>query len=65
MSHNKPNLPEKLCAACARPFAWRRKWARDWDQVRFCSEACRSGRRDAALAKKTHAGRLDPPPRGR
>lgn len=36
--------PEKLCAACGRRFAWRRKWARDWDQVRFCSDACRTGR---------------------
>ncbi|MGX9962908.1 DUF2256 domain-containing protein [Roseomonas sp. F4] len=66
MAHRKPNLPEKICAACARPFAWRRKWARDWAEVRFCSDACRSGRREAAVAKvtKTPAGRLDPPARG-
>ena len=42
-------LPTKLCAACARPFTWRRKWSRDWDQVRYCSAACRTGRRDAAM----------------
>lgn len=42
----KSDLPEKLCAACGRPFSWRKKWERDWDAVRFCSEACRSGRRD-------------------
>ncbi|MCW8084042.1 DUF2256 domain-containing protein [Sabulicella glaciei] len=36
--------PEKTCAACGRPFAWRRKWARDWASVRFCSSACREGR---------------------
>jgi hypothetical protein len=47
---SKP-LPTKLCAACARPFAWRRKWARDWEKVRFCSDACRTGRRDAALRR--------------
>lgn len=37
----KANLPEKTCPVCHRPFSWRRKWARDWEQVRYCSEACR------------------------
>lgn len=37
----KRDLPTKICAACRRPFAWRKKWARDWDQVRYCSDACR------------------------
>ena len=40
----KSDLPTKICARCGRPFSWRRKWARDWEQVRYCSEACRSGR---------------------
>ena len=39
----KPHLPHKICAACGRPFAWRRKWAKSWDAVRYCSKACRSG----------------------
>lgn len=38
----KSNLPQKLCAACKRPFTWRKKWARDWDKVKFCSERCRN-----------------------
>ncbi|MNH59893.1 hypothetical protein D3C73_117690 [compost metagenome] len=38
----KGDLPQKRCVACGLPFAWRRKWARDWDQVRFCSDRCRS-----------------------
>ena len=42
----KSDLPEKLCVACGRPFRWRKKWERDWDSVRHCSEACRTGRRD-------------------
>lgn len=40
----KGDLPQKTCATCGRPFAWRRKWAADWDQVRYCSERCRRGR---------------------
>jgi hypothetical protein len=44
----KADLPEKTCAACGRPFAWRRKWARDWEAVRWCSDRCRAaGRRSA------------------
>ena len=35
------NLPSKICVACGRPFVWRKKWARDWDHVKFCSDACR------------------------
>ena len=37
----KSDLPTKTCPACQRPFAWRKKWARDWEQVKFCSERCR------------------------
>ena len=37
---DKGNLPEKTCPACNRPFAWRKKWARDWDRVVYCSRAC-------------------------
>ncbi len=34
----------KTCARCGRPFTWRKKWARDWDQVRYCSDKCRMGK---------------------
>ncbi|MEO1491512.1 MAG: DUF2256 domain-containing protein [Pseudomonadota bacterium] len=37
----KGDLPEKICATCGRPFTWRRKWARCWDEVRYCSARCR------------------------
>jgi hypothetical protein len=40
----KADLPQKTCATCARPFAWRAKWRRDWDAVRYCSDRCRDGR---------------------
>ena len=42
--HRKPNLPTKICAACARPFTWRRKWALSWATVKYCSRRCRSQR---------------------
>jgi hypothetical protein len=37
----KATLPTKTCDACKRPFTWRKKWERDWESVRFCSERCR------------------------
>lgn len=40
----KQHLPEKMCVACGRPFAWRKKWERDWANVKFCSDACRRGK---------------------
>jgi hypothetical protein len=45
----KGDLPEKICAACGRPFAWRRKWAANWEEVRYCSDRCR-GRKSARAA---------------
>ncbi len=44
----KSELPTKLCAHCQLPFTWRKKWERDWEQVKYCSERCRlAGRRRA------------------
>lgn len=37
----KGELPTKICVVCQRPFAWRKKWERCWDEVRYCSERCR------------------------
>ncbi len=39
----KSQLPSKMCARCGLPFSWRKKWERDWEQVKFCSERCRRG----------------------
>jgi hypothetical protein len=34
----------KTCAACGRAIEWRKKWERNWDSVRYCSDACRRRR---------------------
>lgn len=34
-------MEDKTCAACGRRIEWRAKWARNWDEVRWCSDACR------------------------
>jgi hypothetical protein len=33
--------PDKLCKRCGRAFSWRKKWERDWDAIKYCSDACR------------------------
>ena len=40
----KENLPEKVCLVCGRPFTWRKKWADDWEHVKYCSQRCRKRR---------------------
>lgn len=46
----KADLPQKTCAACGRPFSWRKKWEKVWDEVRFCSNRCRGAGRKAGEA---------------
>lgn len=35
---------DKTCVTCGRRIQWRKKWERDWDEVRYCSAACRRHR---------------------
>ncbi|MDT7524627.1 MULTISPECIES: DUF2256 domain-containing protein [Pseudidiomarina] len=37
----KQHLPSKVCPVCQRPFNWRKKWERCWEEVIYCSERCR------------------------
>lgn len=48
-------LPSRPCAACGRTITWRKKWQRDWESVRWCSDTCRragAGPTDTALEQK-------------
>ena len=55
----KSELPTKLCVTCQRPFTWRKKWSRCWDQVRYCSQRCR-GERPAGVASGPDASASGP-----
>ncbi len=51
----KFDLPVKTCATCGRPFTWRKKWAKVWDEVRYCSDRCRGARGKPGKGDKTSA----------
>ncbi|WP_348773894.1 DUF2256 domain-containing protein [Flavobacterium sp. GSB-24] len=40
----KQNLPSKTCVVCQRTFAWRKKWEKVWEEVKYCSDKCRSSK---------------------
>ena len=48
--------PTKTCVVCGRTITWRKKWARDWAEVKYCSDACR---RRAKGATSTVDANLD------
>ncbi|MCF8148407.1 MAG: DUF2256 domain-containing protein [Sulfuritalea sp.] len=38
---NKKYLPTKLCKQCGREMTWRKAWAKNWEVILYCSDACR------------------------
>ena len=51
----KENLPTKTCVVCNRPFTWRKKWERCWDEITTCSNRCKAERK----RKKGGAGAVE------
>ena len=45
----KKNTAEKICPVCEKPFSWRKKWKKNWSEVRYCSER---GRKNKATKEK-------------
>jgi hypothetical protein len=41
-AQTKNGFEPKICAACGLPFEWRKKWAKNWDSVLYCSKACKA-----------------------
>ena len=42
---NKNELPEKVCPVCDRPFLWRKKWEKNWEEIIYCSAKCRRNKK--------------------
>merc|ERR1711908_241484 len=43
------NAAGRMKKTKTKPMVWRKKWEKNWDEVRYCSDRCRS---DAARARK-------------
>ncbi|MBL8757123.1 MAG: DUF2256 domain-containing protein [Phycisphaerae bacterium] len=52
-----PPRESKVCPVCGRPFTWRKKWERDWPNVRYCSKRCARGRGTPANSPPTSRGK--------
>ena len=39
-AQTKNGFAPRICATCGKPFEWRKKWARDWEKVLYCSQRC-------------------------
>ena len=37
----KSNLPKKICSVWGLEFSWRKKWEKNWNEVKYCSKKCR------------------------
>jgi hypothetical protein len=42
IAQTKNGFAPKVFAACGLEFEWRKKWQRDWENVKYCSEKCKS-----------------------
>jgi hypothetical protein len=49
----KSYLPQKTCLTCKRPFTWRKKWEKVWEDVRYCSDRCRDTRKSEGAPRRT------------
>jgi len=45
---NKRSLPSKPCTVCGLTMTWRKAWEKNWDQVLYCSDACRKKKNNRA-----------------
>jgi len=50
----KGDLPSKACLACGLEFTWRKKWERDWDEVKYCPERCRRNKPSSSKGAVGH-----------
>lgn len=44
VAQTKNGHAPRTCERCGLQFEWRKKWQRDWEQVKYCSDRCRSGK---------------------
>ena len=45
----KENFPSKICLICNKPFSWRKKWQKVWNEVKYCSEKCKRNKNASVI----------------
>jgi len=40
----KNGFAPKVCVRCGLEFEWRKKWAKNWADVKYCSDRCRENK---------------------
>jgi hypothetical protein len=37
-------VENKVCVTCGRAIEYRKKWAKNWNEIKYCGEKCRSNK---------------------
>ncbi|MES2552048.1 MAG: DUF2256 domain-containing protein [Pseudomonadota bacterium] len=45
---NKRYLPSKSCLQCGRDMVWRKSWAANWEDIKYCSDKCRTASKESS-----------------
>ena len=53
LNKQQQNLPTKRCPVCQRDFTRRKKWERDWANVKYCSKECANRGPDLVVKRGT------------
>jgi hypothetical protein len=40
VAKRKNGFDPKICIACGKPMEWRKKWEKNWENVKYCSKSC-------------------------
>jgi len=44
IAKDKNGFSPKTCVRCNLKFEWRKKWAKNWNEVKYCSDRCRENK---------------------
>jgi hypothetical protein len=44
VAKTKNGFEPKVCVRCGLEFEWRKKWAKNWTEVKYCSDRCRENK---------------------
>lgn len=45
----------KICIHCGRVMTYRKKWEKNWESVKYCSDRCRSEAKSSRTLKADHS----------